>query len=99
MIQSRCRLAARQWQCSTTTIFGIANRSASKITLDPGELRRPLPSLAPYELRGAWHGTTLLLHVQYQVAKKYGYSTVQTPVAVTFHKNGYSAYQAACARV
>lgn len=84
---------------TTTTIFGSANRSASNMSLGTHMLLNPPPGPYPLYFRGAWHGTTLVLHVSYDIVRNHAYGSAPTPVPVTFHKRGYSAYQAACAHM
>jgi hypothetical protein len=72
------------------------------VNLEAAELRNPPPGLVPLDFRGAWHSSTLVLHVVFTLYQNhaYVYSTVipdeVRPVRLTLHKRGYSAYQATC---
>jgi hypothetical protein len=90
---------------TTSTLFGTANRSASVVRFEAGELRNPPPGLFPIHFQGAWHGSTLVLHVRFYLYQNHGYvySTAipdeVRSVRLPLHKRDYSVYQAACARI
>lgn len=83
----------------TSTVFGHANRSASSIVLETAELRRPPLGLYPLIFRGAWHNSTLVLHVSFSPVGNLGYGGTLKPVPLTLHKKSRSVYQAACAHI
>jgi hypothetical protein len=96
---------ARGVPSATSRVYGTANRSASIVILEASAPPHPRPGLLPYEFRGAWHGSTLVLHVLFRVynGHAYVYSTAipdeVRAVRLALQKRGYSAYQAACARI
>lgn len=90
---------------TTSTVSGTADRSASNIRLDAHEPAHPHLGLRPSNFQGAWHGSTLVLHVLFEWYNGHAYvSSSSIPdefnaVPLTLHKGGYRAYQAACARI
>jgi hypothetical protein len=90
---------------TTATVYGFANRSASSITLEANESTHPHRGLLPFELHGAFHDPTLVLHVKFRLYNGHGYVYTTAipdevrPVRLTLHKGDESAYQAACAHL
>jgi hypothetical protein len=96
---------ARGIRNGTSTLFGHANRSASDVVLEIQDFSHLPAGLFPIRFQGAWHGSSLALHVVFYLSlgPAHGYSTgspdTARPVPATLHKQGYSAFQAACARL
>lgn len=90
---------------TASEVYGHANRSASSIVLETDEVRRPPPGLYPISLHGAWHDSTLALHVLFYLVHNHGYEfstqipDAVKPVPLTLHPHGYTAFQAACSRL
>ena len=89
---------------TTAGLYGSANRSASIVSFEVGAPAHPHPGLLPFQFRGAFHGSTLVLRVRFRLYRNhaYVYSTAipdeVKSVRLTLRKQGYSTYQAACAR-
>jgi hypothetical protein len=104
-IEGHASWCARGIPKTTTTLFGFANRSASNVIFETDEIRNAPPGLFPLHFQGAWHRSTLLLHVLFYLVQNHGYvysSAIPDdvrPTTLTLHKRGYSAFQAACARI
>jgi len=91
---------------TTATYSGTANRSASDVRFDVGLNPQPppRPGFQPYELRGAFHGSTVVFHLNFRLYGNGAYTYGSFPdevhaVRLTLRKRGFDTYQAACARL
>jgi hypothetical protein len=105
-IDGRVSWCARGMPSTTATYSGTANRSASDVRFDVGLNPQPTPrpGFQPYEFRGTFHGSTLVFHLNFRWYRNHAYTYGSSPnevktVRLTLRKQGFDAYQAACARL
>jgi hypothetical protein len=91
---------------TTFAVHGTSDRSASNVTLGTEPPDHVPRGLFPSQFHGAWHGSTLVMQVQFALSNGHGGIITSSAIpdlaraaSVTLRKKGYDAFQAACAHL